>query len=118
MLPPFPPALNLFQVFSNESALHIVWPNCWSFSFNINPSNEYSGLTFFKIDWFDLLAVQGTLKSLLQHLSLKASILQCSAFFMLQVSHLYMTTGNKIKICTVKAMVFPVVMYGELRVEP
>ena len=71
-----------------------------------------------RIDWSDLLAVQRTLKSLLQHLNLKASILQCSAFFMLQVSHLYMTTGNKIKICTVKAMVFPVVMYGELRVEP
>ena len=70
------------RVFSNESALHIRWPNYWSFSFNINPSNEYSGLISFRIDWFDLLAVQGTRKSLLQHHSSKASVLQCSAFFM------------------------------------
>ena len=70
-----------FRIFSNESVLHIRWPKYWSFSFNISPSNEYSGLIFFRIDWFDLLAVQGTLKSLLQHHSSKASILQCSTFF-------------------------------------
>ena len=80
------------RVFSNESALHIRWPNYWSFSFSINPSNEYSGLISFKIDWFDLLAVQGTLRNLLQHHSSKASILWHSAFFMVQLSHLYMIT--------------------------
>ena len=80
------------RVFSNESALHIRWPEYWSFS--INPFNEYSGLISFGIDWFDRLAVQGTLKSLLQHHSLKASILQCSVFFMVQLSHPYMTTGK------------------------
>ena len=79
------------RVFSNESALHIRWPNYWNFSFNISPSNEYSGLISFRIDWLDLLAVQGTLKSLPQHHSSKASILQCSAFFMVQLSHLHMT---------------------------
>ena len=79
------------RVFSSESVLRIRWPNYWSFSFNISPSNEYSGLISFRIDWFDLLAVQGTLKSLLQHHSSKASILRCSAFFMVQLSHLYMT---------------------------
>ena len=75
--------------FSNESALCIRWPNYWSFSFNISPSNEYSGLISFRIDWFDLLAVQWTLKSLLQHYTSKASILRCSAFFMVQLSHPY-----------------------------
>ena len=75
------------RVFSNESALHIKWPKYWSFSFSISPSNEYSGLISFRMDWLDLLAVQGTLKSLLQHHSSKASILQCSAFFMVQLSH-------------------------------
>ena len=80
------------RVFSNESILHIRWPKHWSFSFSISPSNEYSGLISFRIDWFDLLAVQETLKSLLQHHSSKASILQCSAFFMVQLSHPYMTT--------------------------
>ena len=79
------------RVFSNELALHIRWPKYWSFNFSISPSNEYS-LVSFRIDWFDLLAVQGTLKSLLQHHSLKASVLQCSAFFMVQLSHPYMTT--------------------------
>ena len=79
------------RVFSNELALHIRWPNYWNFSFSISPSNEYSGLISFRIDWFDILAVQGTLKSLLQHHSSKASILRCSAFFMVQLSHLYMT---------------------------
>ena len=80
------------RVFSSESALCIRWPEFWSFSFSISPSNEYSGLISFRIDWFVLLAAQGTLKSHLQHHSLKASILQCSAFFMVQLSHLYMTT--------------------------
>ena len=80
------------RVFSNESAVHIWWPKYWSFS--ISPSNEYSGLIFFRIDWCDLLAVQGTLKSLLQHHSSKASILWRSAFFMVQLSHPYMTTGK------------------------
>ena len=90
------------RVFSNESDLCIRWPNCWSFSFSISPSNEYSGLTSFRIDWFDLLAVQGTLKSLLQHHSSKASILQHSAFFMVQLSNPYMTTGKTIAltVCT------------------
>ena len=82
------------RVFSNESALHIKWPKYWSFSFNISPSNEYSGLISFRMDWLDLLAVQGTLKSFLQHHSSKASILQCSAFFIVQLSHPYMTTGK------------------------
>ena len=77
------------RVFSNESALHIWWPKCWSFSFSISPSNEYPGLISFRIDWFDLLAVQGTLKSLLQHHNLKASILQHSAFFTIQLSPLH-----------------------------
>ena len=86
------------RVFSNESALHIRWPKYWSFSFSISPSNEYSGLISFRIDWFDLLAVQGTLKSLLQHHNLKASILQHSAFFMVQFSHTYMTTGKTIAL--------------------
>ena len=83
-------------VFSNEAALRIRWPKYWSFSFNISPSNEYSGLISFRIDWFDLLAVQGTLKSLLQHHSSKASILHCSAFFMVELSDPYMTTGKTI----------------------
>ena len=84
------------RVFSNESALHIRWPKDWNFSFNINPSNEHPGLICFKMDWLDLLAVQGTLKSLLQHHTLKASILRCSAFFTVQLSHPYMTTGKTI----------------------
>ena len=81
------------RVFSSESVLRIRWPKCWSFSFNISPFSEYSGLISFRMDWLDL-AVQGTLKSLLQHHSSKASILQCSAFFMVQLSHPYMTTGK------------------------
>ena len=95
-----PPTFNLsqHQVFSNESVLHIRWPKYWSFSFNISPSNEYSGLISFRINWLDLLAVQGTLKSLLQHHSSKASILQRSAFFMVQLSHPYMTTGKTIAL--------------------
>ena len=82
------------RAFSNESLLHIRWPKCWSFSFSISLSNEYSGLISFRVDGLDLLAVQGTLKSLLQHHSLKASILWCSAFFIVQLSHPYMTTGK------------------------
>ena len=82
------------RVFSNESALCIRWPKYWSFSFNINPSNEHLGLISFKMDWLDILAVQGTLKSLLQHHNSKASILLCSALFIVQLSHPYMTTGK------------------------
>ena len=84
------------RVFSKESVLHIRWPKYWSFRFSISPSNEYSGLISFRIDWFDLLAAQGTLKSLLQHHSSKASILWCSTFFIVQLSHPYMTTGKTI----------------------
>ena len=86
------------RVFSNESLLLIRWPKYWSFSFSISPSNEYSGLISFRIDWFDLLAVQGTLKTLLQHQSLTASVLWCSAFFMVQLCHLYITTGKTIAL--------------------
>ena len=86
------------RVFSNESALCIRWPKYWSFSFNISPSNEHPGLSSFRMDWLDLLAVQGTLKSLLQHHSSKASILLCSAFFTVQLSHPYMTTGRTIAL--------------------
>ena len=84
-----PSAFPSIRVFSNESALHIRWPEYWSFSFNISPSNEHPGLISFRMDWLDLLAVQGTLKSLLQHHSSKASILRCSAFFIVQLSHTY-----------------------------
>ena len=86
------------RVFSNESALHIGWPKYWSFSFNISPSNEHPGLISFRMDCLDLLAVQGTLKSLLQHHSSKASILRRSAFFIVQLSHIYMTTGKTIAL--------------------
>ena len=86
------------RVFSNESALRTRWPKYWSFSFNISPSNEHSGLIFFRMDWLDILAVQGTLKSLLQHDSSKASILWCSAFFTVQLSHPHVTTGKTIAL--------------------
>ena len=86
------------RVFSNESALHMRWPKYWSFSFKISPSNEHPGLMSFRMDWLDLLAVQGTLKSLLQHHSSKASIPQCSAFFILQLSHPYTTTRKTIAL--------------------
>ena len=86
------------RVFSNESVLHIRWPKYWNFSFSISPSNEYSGLISFRIDWLDLLAVQGTLRSLLQHHSSKASFFWCSAFFMVQLSHPYLTTGKTIAL--------------------
>ena len=97
---PFPPAFSLsqHQGLSNESVICIWWPKCWNFSFSINPSNEYSGLISFRIDWFDFLVVQETLKSLLQHHSLKASILWCSAFFIVQLSHPYTTTGKTIAL--------------------
>ena len=91
-----PSILPSSRVFDNESALGISWPKYWSFSFRISPSNEYSGLISFRIDWFDILAVQGTLKSLLQHYISKATILWCSAFFMVQLSHPYMTTEKTI----------------------
>ena len=86
------------RVFSNESGLRIRWPKYWSFSFNISPSNEHPGLISFRMDWLDLLAVQGTLKSLLQHHSSKASILHCSAFFIVQLSHPYIITGKTIAL--------------------
>ena len=91
LLPPIHPSI---RVFSSESALHIRWPKYWHFSFSISPSNEHPGLISFRMDWLDLLAVQGTLKSLLQHHSSKASILWPSAFFTVQLSHPYMTTGK------------------------
>ena len=93
-----PPIFPRIGVFSNESALCIRWPKYWSFSFNISPSNEHPGLIFFRMDWLDLLAVQGTLKSLLQHHSSKTSILRCSAFFTVQLSHPYMTTRKTIAL--------------------
>ena len=86
------------RVFLNESALHIRWPKYWSFSFSISPSNKYSGFISFRIDWFNLLEVQGTLKSLLQHHNSKVSIFQCSAFFIVQLSHPYMTNGKTIAL--------------------
>ena len=93
-----PSVIPRIRVFSNESVLCISWPKYWSFSFSISPSNEYSGLISFRMDWLDLLAVQGSLKSLLQHHSSKASILQHSAFFMVQLSHAYMTTGKTLAL--------------------
>ena len=93
LLPPIPPSI---RVFSNESTLHVRWPKYWSFSFSISPSSEHPGLISFRMDWLDLPAVQGTLKSLLQHYSSKASILRRSAFFTVQLSHPYMTTGKTI----------------------
>ena len=95
LLPPIPPSI---RVFSNESTLRMRWPNYWSFSFSISPSKEQPGLISFRMDWLDLLAVQGTLKGLLQHHTSKASILQHSAFFTVQLSHPYMTTGKTIAL--------------------
>ena len=95
LLPPITPSI---RVFTNKSALCIRWPKYWSFSFSISSSNEYSGLISFRMDWLDLLAVQGTLRSLFQHYSLKASILQCSAFSIVQLSHPHMTTGKTIAL--------------------
>ena len=95
LLPPIPPSI---RVFSNESTLHMRWPKYWSFRFSISPSSEHPGLISFRMDWLDLLAVHGTLRSLLQNHSSKASILQCSAFFLVQLSHPYMTTGKTIAL--------------------
>ena len=95
LLPPIPPSI---RVFSNKSVLHIRWPKYWSFSFSISPSSEHPGLISFRMDWLDLLAAQGTLKSLLQHHSSKASIFRLSAFFIVQLSHPYMTTGQIIAL--------------------
>ena len=95
LLPPVPPSI---RVFSSESTLHIRWPKYWTFNFNISPSDEHPGLISFRMDWLDLLAVQGTLKSLLQHHNSKASIFRCSAFFIVQLSHPYMTTGKTIAL--------------------
>ena len=95
LLPPISPSI---RVFSNESTLHMRWPKYWSFSFSISPSKEHPGLISFRMDWLDLLAVQGTLKSFLQHHSSKAAILQRSAFFTVQLSHPYMTTGKTIAL--------------------
>ena len=95
LLPPIPPSI---RVFSSESTLHMRWPKYWSFSFSIIPSKEIPGLISFRMDWLDLLAVQGTLKSLLQHHTSKASILWCSAFFIVQLPHPYMTTGKTIAL--------------------
>ena len=94
-LPPIPPSI---RVFSNESSLHMGWPKYWSFSLSISPSNEHPGLISFRVDWLDLLAVQGAHKSLLQHHNSKASILRSSAFFLVQLSHLYRTTGKTIAL--------------------
>ena len=95
LLPPIPPSI---RIFSNESALRMRCPKYWSFSLSISPSKEYSGLISFRMDWFDLLAVQGTLKCLFQHHSSKTSILQCSTFFTVHLSHSYMTTGKTIAL--------------------
>ena len=109
LLPPIPPSI---RVFSNESTLRMRWPKYWSFSFSISPSNEHPGLISFRMDWLDLLAVQGTHKSLLQYHSSEASILQCSAFFTVQLSHPYMTTGKTIAltrqtfVCKVMSLLF------------
>ena len=106
------------RVFSNESALCIKWPKYWSFSFSISPSNDYSGLISFRIDWFDLFAVQRSLKSLLQHHSLKASILRHSAFFMVQLSHLYLATGKTtaLTLQTFVGKVMPLLYFNSLDV--
>ena len=117
LLPPIPPSI---RVFSNESALRMRWPKYWSFSFSIIPSKEHPGLISFKMDWLDLLAVQGTLKSLLQHHSSKASILQCSAFFIVQLSHPYMTTEKTIALTRwtfvgkVMSLLFSMVMLSKI----
>ena len=102
LLPAIPPNI---RIFPNESTLRMRWPKYWSFSFSISPSNEHLGLVSFRMDWLDLPAVQGTLKSLLQHHSSKASTLQCSAFFTVQLSHPYMTTGKTIALTRESQMV-------------
>ena len=114
LLPPIPPSI---RVFSNESTLPMRRPKYWSFSFNISPSNEHPGLISFRIDWFDLLAVQVTLKSLLQYHSSKASILQCSAFFTVQLAHPYMTTGKTIPL-TRRIFVGKVMSASDMQMTP
>ena len=111
LLPPIPPSI---RVFSNESTLPMRWPRYWNFSFSITPSKEHPGLISFRMDWLDLLAVQGTLKSLLQHHSSKASILQCSAFFTVQLSHPYMTTGKTIALTRRTFGKVPYLLYFEI----
>ena len=112
LLPSIPPSI---RVFSNESALRIRWPKYWSFSFSISPSNEHPGLISLRMDWLDLLAVQGTLKSLLQHHSSKASILRGSAFFMIQLSHPYITTGKTIALTRRTLVIFIFIFYSLLK---
>ena len=121
--PLLPPSIfPSIRVFSNESVFRIRWPKYWSFSFNISPSNEHPGLISFRMDWLDLLAVQGTLKSLLQHHSSKASILQLSAFFIVQLSHTYMTTGKTIALTRwtfagkVRSLLFNMLFRSDLQV--
>ena len=115
-----PSIFPITRVFSNESVLHIRWPKNYSFSFSISPSNEYPGLIFFKMDWLDILAVQETLKSLLQHHSSKPSIIWCSGFFIVHLSHLYMTTGKSIAltrrtfVCKVTSLFFIFSMLSRL----
>ena len=120
LLPPIPPSIG---VFSNESTLHMRWPKYWNFSFSISPSNEHPGLISFRMDWLDLLAVQGTLKSLLQHHCSKASILRRSAFFT-ELSHPYMTTGKTIALTrwtfvgTVMSLLFNILGFKSLKFPP
>ena len=108
-----PPVLPSIRVLSNESALCVRWPKYWSFTFSISPSKEHPGLISFRMDWLDLFAVQGTLKSLLQHHSSKASILQCSAFFTVQLSHPYMTTGKKVVLRKAKEEARSFILEGQ-----
>ena len=126
LLPPIPPSI---RVFSNESTLRMRWPKYWSFTFSISPSNEHPGLICFRMDWLDLLAVQGTLKSLLLHHSLKASIFRHSAFFIVQLSHPYMTTGTtialtrrtfvgKVYYSAIKRNAFEPVLMRQMNLEP
>ena len=108
-----PPVLPSIRVLSNESALRVRWPKYWSFTFSISPSKEHPGLISFRMDWLDLFAVQGTLKSLLQHHSSKASILQCSAFFTVQLSQPYMTTGKKVVLRKAKEEARTFILEGQ-----
>ena len=108
-----PPVLPSIRVLSHESALRVRWPKYWSFTFSISPSKEHPGLISFRMDWLDLFAVQGTLKSLLQHHSSKASILQCSAFFTVQLSHPYMTTGKKVVLRKAKEEARTFILEGQ-----
>ena len=115
LLPPIPPSIT---VFSNESTLHMRWPKYWGFSFSIIPSKEHPGLISFRMDWLDLLAVQGTLKSLLQYHSSIASILQCSTFFTVQLSHPYMTTGKTIALTRLVKIINTYIFWFSLKDVP